>query len=302
MTIFISYSHADKERVDHLAAHMVKREAQVWVDTWELNVGDSLIQKVQEAITESDALLVILSKSSVESEWCKKELNSGLMRELEEKRVVILPVLLEDCKIPLFLKEKMYADLRSNFDSGLNSIMDAVAKVTSTTQSRIEEDGEYTDWAVDWGEIDGQFYLRFTIVNSKIDLRMTFLTEVIITCNEVLTARQRQFQNAGLDWIGRMVISEALFDLGDKEELRVILDDSFPQRTNVKIGDTKRGAEYTVEVTSRRLGEDNGKNQLVNVSHHLKMIRDYLRATSRKPTREEQLRMMQVIASPMGGA
>ncbi len=133
MTIFISYSHADKEKVNHLAAHMVKKNAQVWVDTWELNVGDSLIQKVQEAIKDSDALLVILSKASVDSEWCKKELNSGLIRELDEKRVLVLPVLLEDCEIPLFLREKMYADIRSDFDAGLSSIMSAVARVTKGT-------------------------------------------------------------------------------------------------------------------------------------------------------------------------
>jgi len=76
MTIFISYSHADKLEVDLLAAHMVKRNATVWIDTWELNVGDSIIQRVQDAISESDALLVVLSNASVESEWCKKELRA----------------------------------------------------------------------------------------------------------------------------------------------------------------------------------------------------------------------------------
>ncbi len=77
MTIFISYSHIDKNIVDTLATHMVRRNAQVWVDRWELNVGDSIVQRVQDAITDSDALLVVLSKASVNSEWCKKELNTG---------------------------------------------------------------------------------------------------------------------------------------------------------------------------------------------------------------------------------
>ena len=81
---------------------MVKRNAQVWIDRWQLNVGDSILQRVQDAITESDALLVVLSQDSVKSEWCKKELNSGLIRELDEKRVVVLPVLIDDCDIPLF--------------------------------------------------------------------------------------------------------------------------------------------------------------------------------------------------------
>ncbi len=297
MTIFISYSHADKEKVDLIAANMVKRNAQVWVDTWELNVGDSLIQRVQHAITESDALLVILSKASVESEWCKKELNSGLVRELDEKRVVVLPVLLEDCAIPLFLREKMYADLRTDLESGLDSIMDAVARVSNPTQSRIEAEQGYTDWAVDWGETDGFFHLRFTIINSVQRLRMTFLTEIVVTCNEVLTARQKEFQNAGLDWIGRMIISEALFDFGEKDDFRVVLDSSLLQTVKAKITDPKTGGEYTVVATCRRLGEDNGKYQLVNMSDHLKNIREYLRVTSRKPNKEEQQRLYQILAT-----
>ena len=89
MPIFISYSHKNKEFVDKLAMQLVARNVNIWLDRWELNIGDSLIDKVQEAVDGSSALLVILSKASTESEWCKKELSSGLLRELEEKRVVV---------------------------------------------------------------------------------------------------------------------------------------------------------------------------------------------------------------------
>lgn len=302
MTIFISYSHEDKLNVDLLAAHMVKRNASVWVDTWELNVGDSIIQRVQEAITESDALLVILSKASVESEWCKKELSAGMIRELDEKRVVVLPVLLEDCEIPLFLRDKMYADLRKDYDDGLSAIMDAVAGVSNPNQSRFSDDEGYTDWAVDWGETDGFFNLRFTIINSATNLNMTFLTEIDVICNEVITARQKQFYDAGLDWIGRMIISEALFDFGEKDDFRVILESSFPKNVKAAIQDRKSGAEYAVIATCRRLGEDNGKDQLVNISDYLKNIRAYLRATSRKPNQEEHQRLLQIVATPIGSS
>lgn len=300
MTIFISYSHADKPKVDLLAAYMVKRNATVWVDTWELNVGDSIIQRIQDAITESDALLVVLSNASVESEWCKKELNTGLIRELDEKRVVVLPVLLEDCQIPLFLRDKMYADLRTDFESGLSSIMDAVSKVSNPNQSRFSDEEGYTDWAVDWGETDGFFNIRFTIINSATNMNMTFLTEVVVICNEVITARQNQFQDAGLDWVGRMIISEALFDFGEKDDFRVILEDSFPRTVEATIQDTNSDAEYKVIATCRRLGEDNGKDQLINISDYLKNIRDYLRSAYRKLTKEEHQKLIQIIAKPMG--
>jgi allophanate hydrolase subunit 1 len=138
MPIFVSYSRTDKVFATRLARQLVKHKANIWIDQWELRVGDSLIDRVQEAIQGASALLVILSKASVESEWCKKELSSGLIRELEEKRVVILPVLMEDCKIPIFLKDKLYADFRKSFDEGLQAILDAVARVTSDSLARVD--------------------------------------------------------------------------------------------------------------------------------------------------------------------
>lgn len=59
------------------------------MDRWELSLGEPLIDKVQSAVEGASALRVVLSKASVESEWCKKELIAGLFRELDEKRVVV---------------------------------------------------------------------------------------------------------------------------------------------------------------------------------------------------------------------
>jgi len=68
MSVFISYSSKDKDFVDNLAIRLVKDRIKVWVDRWEINVGDSLIEKIQTALTESSFLIVVLSKDSVQSE------------------------------------------------------------------------------------------------------------------------------------------------------------------------------------------------------------------------------------------
>jgi hypothetical protein len=298
MPVFISSSHADELIVNKLAAHLVKHNANVWVDTWELSVGESIVNRVQEAIQESSALLVILSKTSVESEWCKKELSAGLMRELDEKRVVVLPVLVEDCEIPMFLREKMYADLRTDFNRGLHRILDAIAKITNAYQGRLEGDDGHIDWAEDWGFNNGLFHLRFTIVESFKSLPMTFLTQIYVFCNEVATNRYKQYEAAGIDWIGRAVIAEFLFDLGEKDNFHLILDSQFTQKFEAKIGDPKINLEIDVNIESRKLGQDNGKDQVINLSGYLLGIREYVRSVSRNPTPEEMLRMQEIRASP----
>jgi hypothetical protein len=164
MPVFISYSQKDRLFADTLAANLVKKKHHIWMDRWELNVGDSLIDKIQSALTASSAILVVLSKNSVASEWCKKELNSGLVRELEERKTLLLPCVIDDCEIPLFLKEKMYADFRRDPDYALKQVDSALARVSNPQQGRIESPKFITDWSVDWKSSDDDrwiFYFLF---------------------------------------------------------------------------------------------------------------------------------------------
>ena len=61
--IFISYSINDHTFALKLAAELKKYEIEVWIDRGCLKIGDSLIEKIGEAIDAVDYLLVILSKT-----------------------------------------------------------------------------------------------------------------------------------------------------------------------------------------------------------------------------------------------
>jgi hypothetical protein len=288
MPIFISYSHSDSDFVDTLAAHLVKHKARVWVDRWELNVGDSLIDRIQSAIQTASALVVVLSKASVKSEWCKKELNAGLVRELEERRVVILPALKETCDIPIFLREKMYADFRSNFDAGLNTILEAVARVTSEALGRLETPEWHTDWSVDWGMREGLFFLRLTIVEQAKDRPYTVLSELEARANEVATARYLTFQAEDLGWIERVaIIGMVSTSLNEGNNYQFIIDDQFSQVRHVVIRDPKTSAAYGITLTARRLGEDTGKAVFFDFGSQVKQISEGLQHTLREPKADE---------------
>jgi len=295
LPIFISYSHSDATFANKLAAHLVKHNAHVWIDSWELNVGDSILAHVQQAIQESSALLIVLSKASVESEWCKKELNAGLMRELEEKRVLVLPVLLESCDIPMFLREKMYADFRTNFDVGLKKLVDATLRVTNTDQGRVMSGTGHIDWAEDWGYEGELFAMNYTLVESWAQFRFTVLTQISLNCNDVLTHRYEEYKKSSLGWLGRIVVTEGLAELAAAEDIRILLKDQFPKTEKYRLVDPKSRREYRIIVTSRRMGEDNGKDQLINVGNYLRQIRDYVRQVARKPTPEETALLMEIL-------
>ena len=298
MPIFISYSHVDRAIVNKIAAHLVKENAHVWVDFWELNVGDSIVGRVQEAIQESDALLIVLSKASVASEWCKKELNAGLVRELEEKRVLVLPVLLEDCQIPMFLREKLYADFRGKFTIGLKALLEAVAKVTTADQGRVRDDDTNVDWAETWGyDEQGFFHVEYTLVETSPSRAFTLLTQILVKCNVDATRRYKQYEEAGLDWVGRLMITENLPDLAGQEEIKLLLQDQRPVVRKIRFMDSTSARGYDIVVRCRRLGEDNGKDQLVRITNYLHQIAEQLRRRVRKLTPEEKARFAEVLVT-----
>jgi hypothetical protein len=294
LAIFISYSHQDSDFVSALALRLVEQNAHVWIDTWEINVGDSLIDRVQTAIQESGALLVVLSKASVESEWCKKELNAGLVRELEEKRIVVLPLLKEDCTIPLFLREKKYADFRSDFSNGFHDLLAAVAKVTNPEQGRIRSNNTITDWAETWGYREDAFFLDYDLIESTAGSPFSILTQITVACNSAATRRYEQYQERGLDWLGRLIISEQLAILAD-QRMQLLLKDARPQYLTVDLRDRSSDRGYRVTVRCRRMGEDNGKDQIVTVSNYFRQIAGYIRTVTRKMTEEEEVLVAELL-------
>jgi TIR domain len=273
MPVFISHSHQDKDFVDKLAGQLVMRKAYVWMDRWEINVGDSLLDKVQAGIKSASALLIILSKASVASEWCKKELNAGLMRELGEKRVVVLPLLLEDCDIPSFLKEKKYADFRKDFDTGLRETLIGISSVTSDSQGRIEQPNFHTDFGIAWGNYGPYYCLQLRFVDHGELIAYSVLTEIRIICNARLTETFQEYELKGLAPFGRLKILTALNDYVRREKPKpFMLEDSLPKTRNLIFHDPKTGIGFDAEISSTRLGQDRGMNTLIDWPRHVEMM------------------------------
>ena len=121
--IFLSHSSADKAVVNRIANDLRDRKVPVWFDKWELKVGDSLTQRIEDGIAESSWLAVVLSKSSVQSKWVKKELAAAQAKELQKRSVFTLPLVVDDCEIPLFLLDKVYADFRTSYEHGFETLV-----------------------------------------------------------------------------------------------------------------------------------------------------------------------------------
>ena len=142
-SVFLSHSHQDKSFARRLASDVRAAGHIVWIDEAEIKIGDSLIEKIREGIDEVDYVAALLSLASIESQWVKKELDIAMNKEIEEKRVLVLPLLLDDVELPGFLKGKLYADFtsRGNYGTALEQVLNRLgpgAKQPSPTKEEME--------------------------------------------------------------------------------------------------------------------------------------------------------------------
>lgn len=253
--LFISYSHQDVAFVDRLVARFVQRRVAFWWDRIEIKVGESLLDRVQGAISQASLLVVVLSKSSVASEWCKQELNAGLMRQLSERQVRVLPVLIERCTIPAFLSDKKYADFLADFEVGFESLMQSIAASADRTLGRKEEDLYLTDYGLHWEVHNGKFLMEIEAASSSKVLPCTVLSRIQAVGNEIATHRYRQYLQLGFEDTYLTVVAAYCESALNNDNAYCVVESNIPLVFSSHIEDEASRIRYDLTIRVRRIGE-----------------------------------------------
>src|SRR5438045_1161661 len=103
--IFISHRRSDVREARRLAEEVRRAGHQVWFDEWEIDVGDSIIERMNQGLTGAGYVVVCCSSSGIEAPWMGREWLSALARQLDGHGVKILPVLLTGGAPPAFLAD-----------------------------------------------------------------------------------------------------------------------------------------------------------------------------------------------------
>jgi len=124
--IFMSHTAADKPFVRRLRDDLIgKGVPRVWVDEAEIEIGDSLMKKIEEGMQETRYIGIVLSSKSINAPWVKKELEIAMSREIAGGEVIVLPLLYEHVDLPAFLEGKLYADFTEpeNYEEALGKLL-----------------------------------------------------------------------------------------------------------------------------------------------------------------------------------
>lgn len=117
--LFVAYASPDTAFALRLAEHLRSLGHQVWIDQWEIMIGDSIQGKIETGIDQAEYLIVVLSRHTPASVWVEREVQVKMTEELTKRRPLVFPVLLEDCTIPPFMRPKRVADFRNGYEIGL---------------------------------------------------------------------------------------------------------------------------------------------------------------------------------------
>ncbi|WP_051614099.1 toll/interleukin-1 receptor domain-containing protein [Paenibacillus sp. UNC217MF] len=121
-SIFLSHTSIDKLFVEKLARDLKKLGVNVWFDKWEIKIGDSITWKIEDGIRENEFLGLVLSPEALNSEWVKSELGAAWVKQMQQKKVFVLPIYYRECQIPYFLADRKFADFRNDYESGFSEL------------------------------------------------------------------------------------------------------------------------------------------------------------------------------------
>jgi len=120
-TAFFSYCREDSEFALKLAADLKSAGAHVWIDQLDIEPGAPWDRAVEDALTSSPRMLVVLSPVSVNSDNVRDEVSFALSRQ---KRVI--PVLYRDCDVPFRLARLQHVDFRPDYGRALRILLRAL--------------------------------------------------------------------------------------------------------------------------------------------------------------------------------
>jgi hypothetical protein len=78
--VFISHRGADMEEARRLADKIRAAGHTVWLDEWEIGIGDSIVERMNDGLQGATDLVVCYSSSGVTSPWMSRKWMAALTR------------------------------------------------------------------------------------------------------------------------------------------------------------------------------------------------------------------------------
>ena len=116
LNIFLSHNCKDKPIVGQIAIRLkeIYGEESVFYDSWSIQPGEGIIDKMNEGLLKADFFFFFISKNSLASSMVKLEWQNALMMKTQDHKLKFIPVRLDESSVPAILKQTLYIDFYTN--------------------------------------------------------------------------------------------------------------------------------------------------------------------------------------------
>jgi len=102
--VFISYTAKDVQIAKEVYDILRTLGLDVWLDVYEIEPGDDVTRRIEDAIKSCQLFVAIITHNSVNSNWVQKELKIALQRSAAKQDNSTVPIVLDGVEVPEFIK------------------------------------------------------------------------------------------------------------------------------------------------------------------------------------------------------
>ena len=141
--IFLSHNYNDKPVVEQIALKLstVYGQSNVFYDSWSIQPGQGIIDKMNEGLTNCRYFLFFISKNSLTSEMVKLEWQNALFKAAQN-RILFIPIRMDSSIMPTILTQNLYIDL---FAQGIEVALRQIVDVISGNNTFREQNKQFSN-------------------------------------------------------------------------------------------------------------------------------------------------------------
>lgn len=122
--VFISYSHKDSVVARQIHSVLAEHQLTVWLDVHEIVPGQSVSGQITDGLQKADYFILLISEDSTNSNWVKREIAFAIDLADKEKRLAVIPIVLDRAPIPLEFKGLFFIDATASIADALKRLVD----------------------------------------------------------------------------------------------------------------------------------------------------------------------------------
>jgi len=109
--VFISYNRADRDWAEWIAGVIERGGYQPIIQAWDFRPGEDFVLKMQQAATESDLTIAVLSEAYLKAEFTQPEWTAAFARDPTGEKRGLIPIRVAECSLTGMLLPRININL-----------------------------------------------------------------------------------------------------------------------------------------------------------------------------------------------